>query len=443
VAVPADILLLSIYELGHQPLHLASPLGFLERAGVTARAIDLAVEPLDEQAVVEARLVAISVPMHTALRLGVAVGARVKQLNPRAHLCYYGLYAPLNAEHLRASGADSILGGEYEEALVQLATEGSPPPDVVLERLRFSVPSRAQLPPLARYAHLLADGAAHPAGYVEASRGCLHHCRHCPIPPVYHGRFFVVPVEVVLADVDRQVAAGARHLTLGDADFLNGPKHALAVARALHAAHPTLSFDVTIKIEHILKHRACFAELRALGCAFVVSAVESLSDEVLRILDKGHTRADVDTALGILDDADIPLRPTWVAFTPWTTLRDYLDILDWIESRGMTEHVDPIQLAIRLLIPPGSKLLELPETQAVLGALEPERLSYAWRHPDARMDQLARDAFVAVENGAGFAELRALAEAASRAAAPPAPIATGGHRRVRGRPPKLSEAWFC
>ncbi|HEY2744670.1 MAG TPA: CUAEP/CCAEP-tail radical SAM protein, partial [Polyangia bacterium] len=358
----ARVLLVSTYELGHQPLHLASPLGFLAAAGIEARAIDLAVEPLDEAAVRAATFVGVAVPMHTALRLGAEVGARVKALNPRAHLCYYGLYAPLNREHLLAHGADSIVGGEYEAALVELARGAGAAPDVSmdvsLERLRFVAPARARLPALEKYARLERDGVAELAGYVEASRGCLHHCRHCPIPPVYGGRFFVVPVDIVVADVSAQVAAGARHVTLGDPDFLNGPKHALAVARAIHAAHPTLTFDVTTKVEHILKHRDLFAELGALGCAFVVSAVESLSDRVLGILDKGHTRADVDEALAILDAARVPLRPTFVPFTPWTTLEDYLALVDWIEARGMIDHVDPIQLAIRLLIPPGSLLLD-------------------------------------------------------------------------------------
>ena len=434
-----SVLLLSTYELGHQPLLLASPLGFLERAGIAARAIDLAVEPLDEAAVAAADFVAIAVPMHTALRLGAELGARIKQLHPRVRLCYYGLYAPLNREFLVANGADAILGGEYEAALVELARGGAAP-TVVLERLDFAPPARARLPQLDRYATLISDGGERAAGYTEASRGCLHHCRHCPIPAVYGGRFFVVPVAVVLADVGAQVAAGARHVTLGDPDFLNGPKHALAVARAIHAAHPSLSFDVTIKIEHILKHRTVFSELAGLGCAFVVSAVESLSETVLRILDKGHSRADVDEALDILDAAGLPLRPTFVPFTPWTTLDDYLALLDWIDARGMVDHVDAIQLAIRLLIPPGSLLLPLPETQAVLGALEPETLSWSWTHPDARMDLLAHDVFRAVSDGALFADVRALAEAA--AARPPrgAPVA---HRRVRGRPPRLSESWFC
>lgn len=433
-------LLLSTYELGHQPLHLASPLGFFDRAGVDARAIDLAVEPLDEAAVRAADFIGVAVPMHTALRLGAEVGARVKALNPRAHLCYYGLYAPLNRDFLVAHGADSIVGGEYEAELLRLCG-GAEARAVVLDRLDFAVPARARLPLIDRYAHLVTDDGERAAGYTEASRGCLHHCRHCPIPPVYGGRFFVVPVDVVLADVAAQVAAGARHVTLGDPDFFNGPKHAMAVARAIHAAHPSLTFDVTVKVEHLLKHRALLPELGRLGCAFVVSAVESLSDRVLAILDKGHSRADVDEALALCDAAGVPLRPTFVPFTPWTTLDDYLGLLDWIEAHALVEHVEAIQLAIRLLIPPGSLLLELPETQAVLGALEPARLSYAWTHPDPRMDRLAHDVFAAVERGGAFAEVRRLAEAA--ASRPPSTRAPIEHRRVRGRPPRLSESWFC
>jgi radical SAM superfamily enzyme YgiQ (UPF0313 family) len=395
-----------------------------------------------------ARVVAISVPMHTALRLGVEVGARIKALNARAHLCFYGLYAPLNGEYLRACGADSLLGGEYEAALVELIARlenGDAPapapvvPEIVLDRLDFALPSRALLPRADRYAHLVTEAGARPAGYVEASRGCLHHCRHCPIPPVYEGRFFIVPVETVLADVAEQ-AKHAQHVTLGDPDFFNGPKHAMKVARAIHDHFPSLTFDVTIKVEHLIEHAALLPELRALGCAFVVSAVESLSDRVLAILDKGHTRADVDTALAILDAAKLPLRPTWVPFTPWTSLQDYLEMLAWIERNGMVEHVDAIQLAIRLLIPPGSKLLALPETQAVLGALEREKLSYRWTHPDARMDRLAHDVFLAVADGAKFADVRALAFAAADQPLPAAPLE---HRTVRGRAPHLSEAWFC
>src|SRR5919201_5821258 len=234
-----EIVLIACYELGHQPLSVAWPAAFLERAGYRPAVMDLSVEPFDTDKVRAARLVAVAVPMHTALRVGVAAAARVRATNPAAHVCFYGHYAALNAEHLlRERHADSVLAGELEDALVGLARrldDATGAPRVTLDKLHFPVPARAALPALKKYAHLDREGASHLVGYVEASRGCKHGCRHCPIPPVYGRRFFVVPREVVLADVRQQVGAGATHVTFGDPDFLNGPRHALAVARALHA----------------------------------------------------------------------------------------------------------------------------------------------------------------------------------------------------------------
>src|SRR5581483_8421105 len=260
-----------------------------------------------------------------------------------------------------------------------------------------------------------------------------------------------VPAATVLADARRQIAAGARHLTFGDPDFLNGPGHALAVARALHAEFPSVTFDFTAKIEHLLKHRALLPELAALGCVFVVSAVESLNERVLAILDKGHTRADADEALALTRAAGLALRPSLVPFTPWETLDSYLALLDWIDARALHDQIDPVHLSIRLLIPPGSKLLELDDVRAQLGALEPSKLSYAWAHPDPRMDALQRAVYSAVESAAAcgedarstFARVRSLARAAAAgqplvaAPAAAAPAIAGG-----ARSPHLSEIWF-
>ncbi len=127
------------------------------------------------------------------------------------------------------------------------------------------MPRRESLPDLGKYARYMDNGTAYPAGYVEASRGCLHTCRHCPVVPIYNGRFFIVPVETVLADIRQQVMAGAQHITFGDPDFLNGPGHARKLAQALHAEFPGLSFDFTTKVEHILAHGDLLAELADLG----------------------------------------------------------------------------------------------------------------------------------------------------------------------------------
>jgi radical SAM superfamily enzyme YgiQ (UPF0313 family) len=454
---PGEVLLVACYELGHQPLSVAWPAAFLERAGYRPAVTDLSVEPLDADAVRRARLVAVAVPMHTALRLGVAAAARVRALNPAAHVAFYGLYAALNADDLVAGGhADSILAGELEDALVALArrldaaagdSRGSAAPRVSLAKLDFPVPARAALPGLEKYAHLDRAGVSHLVGSVEASRGCKHGCRHCPIPPVYHRRFFVVPREVVLADVRQQVAAGAAHVTFGDPDFLNGPGHALAVARALHAEFPALTFDFTAKIEHLLRERQHLAELAALGALFVVSAAESLDDAVLAILDKGHTRADIETALAVTRAAGLSLRPTWVAFTPWTTLDGYRAWLDFVADEGLVDATDPVQYALRLLVPPGSWLLEQPALRRHLGRLVPGGFHHEWTHPDPRMDALQAGVAAAVAAAADrredaaltFDRVRTLAAAAAGAPAPrPLGLAPG-----RRRPPRLSEPWFC
>ena len=462
---PGAILLVSCYELGHQPIGIALPMGFLEQAGYAPASLDIAVEKVDLERIRQARFVGISVPMHTALRLGVRVAELVRETNPSCHICFYGLYASLNAKYLLNNVADSVIGGEYEAPLVRVMealergdslanVEGvSHRGKIVgphLKRLPFAVPSRNGLPALERYAHLEHDGAQHIVGYVEASRGCLHHCLHCPIVPVYEGRFFIVPVEVVLEDIRRQVRAGATHITFGDPDFLNGPGHSLSIVRAMRAEFPRVTFDFTAKIEHLLKHRSIFSELGSLGCLFVISAVESFSDLVLARLEKGHTRADVFAALEIVRQAGITLRASLVPFTPWTTLDDYLELFDIAESRDLVEATDPVQYTIRLLIPPGSALLNRSDVHRFLGPLDQAGFQYQWTHPDPRMDKLHREVSAAVEAAASTSEdpaatfdrLRTIAyRFADRQ--PPAPTASRTPSRNRHRPPRLTEPWFC
>jgi len=450
---PGDILLVSCYEPGHQPLALASATASLRRAGFAPACLDLAVEELDEPARARlraARLVAISAPMHTALAIGRRLAARVRADNPGAHLCFFGMYAALNRGLLRQ--ADSVLGPDCEQDLVALAQAldakaAVPPPTGRTPRLALLEPARDGLPALDRYARLQVGDERRLAGHVEATRGCKHLCRHCPIPPVYGGHFTAVPQEIVLADAGRQIADGARHIDFGDPDFLNGPRHAIDIARALHAAHPEVTFSFTAKVEHILKERALFPELGALGCVFVVSAVESLSDEVLRILDKGHTARDVPEALAVARAARISLRPTFVPFTPWTSLADYLELCRFIRAQGLEREVDPVQLAIRLLVPPGSLLLERAEMRAHLGALDAEGLGYAWTHPDPRVDALERQVSALVEEAARIEEepartfARVHALAAEACGVEEEKVA---RRLLRGPPPpRLTERWFC
>jgi hypothetical protein len=391
--------LISTYELGRQPFGLASPAAWLRADGHEVTMADLSCSPLPAPAIAEAGLIAFFLPMHTATRLFQQIVDRVRDLNPRAHLCGYGLYAPLNDALLRRAGVATVIGGEFEQGLrdlarrLSVAREGErpyrqPEPLISMARQQFLVPDRAGLPPLGAYAQLRTADATRRVGYTEASRGCKHLCRHCPVVPVYRGLFRIVQADVVLEDIRRQVAAGAEHITFGDPDFFNGPGHAMAIVEALHSEWPRISYDATIKVEHLLRHRDLLPVLQRTGCLFVTSAVESLDDAVLEKLAKGHTRASFEEALAAMRAAGLPLAPTFIPFMPWTTLASYRDFLRAIVDLDLVDQVAPVQLAIRLLLPEGSLLLELPEVRAMIEPFDPRGLCYRWRNREPRVDTL-------------------------------------------------------
>jgi hypothetical protein len=312
----------------------------------------------------------------------------------------------------------------------------------------------------------MADGTRRIVGYTEASRGCKHLCRHCPIVPVYDGRFRAIPVDVVLADVRAQVAAGAQHITFGDPDFFNGVTHALRVVRGIardwgrgtrgvfgsrgRRGVRGISYDVTIKIEHLVRHADALPELAATGCAFITSAVESIDDAVLEKLRKGHTRADFEKAVALCRDAGVPLAPTFVAFTPWSTLAGYAELLDAIDRLDLVEHVAPIQLAIRLLITQESPLLELPDIRAVAGPFNARTLTHPWRHADPEVDRLQRgvEALVGRRLNAPrrqvFQAVRALVDPHNAECQwPNAEGVTDVPLVARATIPYLTEPWYC
>jgi len=455
--VAPKVVLISTYELGRQPFGLASPAAWLRRAGAVVTCLDLAVQCLDEEAIRAADLVAFYVPMHTATRLASAFVPRVKALNPRAHLAFYGLYAPVNEGYLRSLGGETILGGEFEAGLVSLLArlpdganrDGQPEPVISLTRQKFLVPDRSDLVSLSRYASLILNGEKRVVGYTEASRGCKHLCRHCPIVPVYGGQFRIVQREVVLEDIRRQVVAGAEHITFGDPDFFNGIGHSLAIVKAFRNEFPHTTYDVTIKIEHLLKHATHLPALRDTGCLFVTSAVESLDDRVLALLDKGHTRRGFEEVVRVFRKVGLVLAPTFVPFTPWLSLDSYQDLLTTLADMDLIEHVGPIQLAIRLLIPAGSRLLELQEVRDLVWGFDEALLSHRWRHPDPRVDRLqgALEGLVrqAEAGGAGrrevFGKVWLLAEeAAGKTGRQPVEKTRGPGRTPI---PFMTEPWFC
>ena len=448
------ITLINPYELGRQPFGLAEATAWLEREGCTVVCCDLSIQRLDECLEADTDLVAIYVAMHTATRIAIEALPKIRQICPGASLCVYGLYAPMNADLFRSQGVGTVLGGEYEPGLISLVRRlrtgkagEQTEPEISLARIDFIAPQRGKLPKLSRYAGLIhPDGSRETVGFAETTRGCKYYCRHCPVVPVYQGTFRVIPADIVLNDIRAQIGEGARHISFGDPDFFNGPGHALRIVRALHEEFPAVTYDATIKIEHIVKYPRELRTLKDTGCLFIISAVESVDDGILRELDKGHTRADFIAALAFLRTTGIDLSPTFVAFTPWTTLTNYLELLRQIVELRLVESVAPVQLSIRLLIPSGSYLLHRESLAGIIGEFDPRLLGHPWRNPDPRVDHLQQDiqAWVAQAEKEDRPRREIFAgvwERAHRQAGIPVPPLDAA---CAGKPiPRLSENWYC
>lgn len=455
------LLLVSTYELGHQPLQLATAASELIAAGHEVHCWDLAVQPWDDQAeclVAASDGVAISVPMHTAMRLGLQLARDLRSRHPDLPLALYGLYAAAAERAGAEIGIGALIAGEYAEGLTNWAaglggTAGRPGALSISvgspRRRAAGLPARHLLPPLQRYATLRYGGEDRLVGYVEASRGCRHNCRHCPVPPVYGGRTRISAVEELLADVEALVRAGAGHITFGDPDFFNGPAHAMRVVDALHGAFPELSFDCTIKVEHILRQRHRFGALAAAGCLFVVSALESAHDPTLARLAKGHTVAEAAEAASILAEAGIDMRPSWMPFTPWTRRAHLADMVDFVAQNQLVDTTDPVQYSIRLLLPDGAALLGDEEVAAALSGYDTELVGWRWASPDPELDRLQASLAAIAEQAASsgqdiaqsWEQVRsAIAKATGRPAAGRWP---GLRIRPEEEVPRLTEAWFC
>jgi hypothetical protein len=195
------------------------------------------------------------------------------------------------------------------------------------------------------------------------------------------------------------------------------------------------------------KHEESLPKLRDTGCFFVISAVESVDDAVLEFLDKGHTRADFLHVVKTFRELGMTLHPTFVPFTPWTTLNGYLDLLEVLQAQHLIENVAPIQLGIRLLIPEGSRMLELEDVRRIIEPFDPHALAYPWKSPDSRLDALSETVqeIAAVAEGrkewrsATFERIWKAAHRAASLAAPRMVTAPAPRAGV----PFLSEPWYC
>ena len=259
--------------------------------------------------------------------------------------------------------------------------------------LKNSVPDRTIFPNISEYTRLIDEETNRITGSVETTYGCKHLCTHCPVPIQFQGSFKTFSEKKIIDDVSNQIELGAEHISFNDPDFFNGPKFSLKILEKLNKKYPLITYDSTIKVEHILKYKDYFKELNNLNMLFVISAFESTNDFILKVLNKNHTSTDLEDTIELSKIYNVDIRPTWMPFTPWTRLEDLCNIIELIENYELRDTVDPIQLTIKLLIPKQSLIIDSPEIKEYLGQYDAESFSYFWSYEDPKVDDLQKSLF--------------------------------------------------
>ena len=426
------ILLLSFYDLGKQPKIISELYKKLDNGSNQIDVVDYSIEEknltLDNYDVL-----GIYASMHTA---SVLAEQYLRDRKLPNKLFVFGLYANVFSEMF--SDFQSIHSFDSDELESLLEVQLNPN-----YSFKHSVPDRTILPSITDYSHIVDGSNNLIAGSVETTYGCKHECTHCPVPIEFKGMFKTFGTEKIITDVTNQVEEGAKHISFNDPDFFNGPKHALKILQLLNEKHPSITYDSTIKVEHILKYPDYFQELKNLNMLFVISAFETTNDHVLNILQKNHSFNDLNKAVELSLENNIDIRPTWMPFSPWTEQNDLISIIKLIENYKLRETVDPIQLTIKLLVPKNSLILKRPEMKEYLLDYDPASFSYAWKYQFPNIDNIQNELFTYVlqhESENEYTQYLGLVDILESHTNETLLNSEKYSQRIV---PKLSETWFC
>ncbi|MFB4212861.1 RCCLKC-tail radical SAM protein [Shouchella sp. 1P09AA] len=413
------ILLVSSFEGGFQPSTIATAATPLIKDGHDVQVLDTYVEGIVESKFEGKDLIAISIPLFDAVHAGVELSKKAAEINPTAHVTFFGQHATINARRFTGKYSHSSVTGEWEKPLRLLAQhlEGNYEGDIpglvtaehiinethiapCMDRKSFDLPSRSILPSLHKYPqkqinHLL--GSDQVVGSTEIARGCHHRCLYCSVFAAYGGKVLLIPEDIVINDVRNLVEDGMTHLTFVDADFFNAKYHGIKIIRALNKEFPNLTYDFTTRVDHILENKETLVELRNLGVKFITSALEFPSEQVLDEVAKETSVTDIEDAIWYLKDIGIKLNPTFIMFNPWTSLDDLTHFRSFVDKNDLNQYIDPIQYETRLYLYKGSPLLNQQSIKNL--DLTEHEFHFDWKHPNQEVDELYYEMLTPAEEG--------------------------------------------
>mmetsp|Transcript_156 Transcript_156/g.503 ORF Transcript_156/g.503 Transcript_156/m.503 type:complete len:425 (+) Transcript_156:2547-3821(+) len=402
-------IVVSIFEGGYQPINALTGLSALREAGHDTDFLDAYVEGYDIEKLKEYDTIIMPVPLFDSLNSAIQLTKELEEAGSKAETVMFGQYATINAPYLTGRYADHVVSGEWEVPLVSLMNQregskdpsvnvyskgaASPEKTVQMLKLRGTMakPIRHAAPNLTKYpqphlANLMGEEKV--VGGIELTRGCHHKCTYCSVFSAYDGKVLLGDIDQIIEDIDAMVDQGMEHMTFIDAEFFNATRRSFDALARIHQRHPTLTYDFTTRVDHILENRDRLSELRDQGVRVITSALEFPKNEVLQQVAKEVDVDDLKESVRLVQNSGITLNPTFIMFNPWVTLDDFPKFHDFLVETNMENSVDPVQFETRLHLYKGSPLLKNDTIKAL--RLEEHEFYYDWFHPDERVDELFR-----------------------------------------------------
>ncbi|MGI9489275.1 MAG: arsinothricin biosynthesis radical SAM protein ArsL [Geminicoccaceae bacterium] len=400
---------MSIFEGGYQPITALSAFTALQESGHDTEFFDLYVEGEEKLAsLADSEVFVLSVPLYDALKAVPDIVGQIKAIRSDARIVFFGQYATINAGLLAGSQGDYAVVGEWEHPLVglldNLTGKATDVPEGIADgqmvssgqipkpyrsRNHMQVPNRRVAPSLAKYPQPHLDkllGKSTIVGGLETTRGCHHKCTYCSVFAAYDGKVILSSEDIVVRDVANLVDQGMEHLTFIDADFFNAKRYAMNMLRSLHKEFPSITYDLTTRVDHILENPDFVDEMADLNVRVITSALEFPSQTVLDQVYKEMTVPMIEEAIASIGKSGIILNPTFIMFNPWVGLEDIAKFHDFVTRNGLEELIDPIQYETRLHLYKGSPLLLNPTIQNL--ELTEQEFHIDWKHPDPLVDEL-------------------------------------------------------
>lgn len=207
-----------------------------------------------------------------------------------------------------------------------------------------------------------------PIGTMITSRGCVFGCAYCASSRMMGRRFRARSPGSIVDEMEVLMGLGIEDVEFIDDIFVLNQKRAIEVAREIRRRGLDVQFSASSRVDTV--SRSLLKELKEAGLGSLYLGIESGSQRVLDLMEKGTTLAQAHDAVRNAKDLDIHVLGSFILGYPGETLRE----MDETIRLSIRLGIDFAQFS--LLTPyPGTPIFENLRSRGLISTNDYDRFS--------------------------------------------------------------------